>query len=262
MVDMENDPQRATPVFNYPDEPGGSSVSHTYFQEQPLPTTGAHVTLPPPPPNHPSEQLPLVHTDPHTDPFPRLRPAHPSNGHRPPPWKVILPAAAVAIVLAAAFIGYVVTRPSAPPPVAAAQPFDICAVTAVSASERAALVYTDKRYLSAGVEATSDPDSLTPWCVFTTNYASGLYWGAVYVGTTNPLYIAMTAESGNTDSAPRAVLSYQTVPPVKFARSGWIAFVTPSTTDPTSASEWTAGDAALAAKKLADIAQRAAAPVR
>lgn len=217
MVSMENDPQRASDkVIDYP------------------------------------EDLPLVHTDPHTDPFPKQK----DESNSPPSrTRSLVIGAVILVAVLSVFIGILMIsgKPSAPA-TSASKNLDVCANTHVAVKERSALVYTDQRYIQDDALVTSKTGAITPWCVFTTTYDSGLYWGAVYVGSANPLYTTLTAENGEGDSSTRGVITYQSVPPIKFAKGGWIAFITPSE------EKWTADAAVTSAKRLADIAQQAAAP--
>lgn len=101
---------------------------------------------------------------------------------------------------------------------------DYCAVTDDGTMLRSKLVYTDTRFLNEEPDQVNDDDN-GRWCVFSPNYDTGIHWAAVYVGEDNPLYRTMLAENGADDNASRAVIGFQGVPPVKFARDGWVAFV-------------------------------------
>src|SRR5699024_10559283 len=104
---------------------------------------------------------------------------------------------------------------------------DYCAPTKEGSLLRGKLVYTDIRYMSdKPIQTPENPDQ--HWCVTGTTYESTLFWGIVYVGQDNPLYKTMVAENGEGDNASRAVITYQGVPAVKFARDGWLGFITDS----------------------------------
>ena len=201
--------------------------------------------------DYPEDDLPLVHTDATTDPFQKIRVDQEHTPVTVSKFAVI----AVTVVVVAALTGLLVAllvRPKNTNTTAALKNINVCADTNVAARERAATVYTDQRYLQDGVAESSDGNVLAPWCVFTTAYDSSLYWGLVYVGDSNPIYTAMLAESGDRDDASRAVITYQNIPPIKFAKGGWIGFITPSDED-----DWTASRAAQTAQELSALAQRA-----
>lgn len=131
---------------------------------------------------------------------------------------------------------------------------DYCSDTSESAALRGKLLYTDARYMKQKPAQTS-ADSENPsqkWCVIGTSYESDMWWALTYVGEDNPVYKAMFAENGYADDATRAVITYQGIPPIKFARDGWIAFITPSETDET----WSEFKTGAGAMLLTDIAER------
>jgi hypothetical protein len=122
---------------------------------------------------------------------------------------------------------------------------DICADTPLAVSKRATLVYTSRDFLSNRVEQESD--SSPRWCVFGTNdNHNDLWWVAVYAGESSGIYRALVAERHETDDPP-ATLTYAGLPPIQFARDGWIAFITPSE------DTWTAVHASAGARLLADL---------
>lgn len=131
---------------------------------------------------------------------------------------------------------------------------DICADNNEAVQARSKLVYTDPRYLAAKPASQSEnPDQ--HWCVFGTSYESELWWGMAYIGEDNPIYRSMFAGNGYDDHASRAVITYQGVPPLKFARDGWVAFVTPSGSG--GEETWSDFKAGAGAMLLLDIAKHA-----
>lgn len=106
---------------------------------------------------------------------------------------------------------------------------DYCAPTHESEFERSKMLYTDARYLTDEPVQVAETEGEN-WCVIEPSNAAGegMFWGILYVGEDNPLYQVMVSESGDDDNSPRAVVTYQGVPPVKFARDGWVGFTTPS----------------------------------
>lgn len=130
---------------------------------------------------------------------------------------------------------------------------DYCGNTPESAALRAKLLYTDTRYMRQEPAQTSadtdNPDQ--KWCVIGTSYESELWWVVAYVGQDNPIYKSMLAENGKADDATRAVITYQGIPPIKFAREGWIGFITPSE------DTWSEFKAGAGAMLLFDIAEQA-----
>lgn len=131
---------------------------------------------------------------------------------------------------------------------------DICADNHAAQQARAKLLYTDPRYMAAKPAQTSDsPDQ--HWCVYGTSYKSDLWWVMAYIGDDNPIYRAMFAENGHGDDATRAVIEYQGIPPLKFARNGWIAFITPSGSG--AEETWSEFKAGAGARLLMDIAEKA-----
>lgn len=132
---------------------------------------------------------------------------------------------------------------------------DICAETPQAAQGRAKLLYTDPRYMAAKpVQVSDNPDQ--HWCVFGTSYQSDLWWVMAYIGDDNPIYRAMFAENGYDDNATRAVITYQGIPPLKFARNGWVAFITPSGGS-NDEEVWSDFKAGAGAHLLMDIAKQA-----
>lgn len=162
-------------------------------------------------------------------------------------------AALVALALAALIIVgvtlVVVTKKDAPTDPAA---LDYCAATEEGSMLRAKLVYTDTRFLSTEPEQVND-DENGRWCVFGPNYDTALWWAAVYVGEDNGLYRTMLAENGDDDNATRAVITFQGVPAVKFAREGWVGFVAQDE----DSEQWTAFRTGAGAMLLSDIAKAA-----
>lgn len=162
-------------------------------------------------------------------------------------------AALVALALAALLVVgvtlVVVTKKDAPADPAA---LDYCAATEEGSMLRAKLVYTDTRFLSTEPEQVND-DENGRWCVFGPNYDTALWWAAVYVGEDNGLYRTMLAENGDDDNATRAVITFQGVPAVKFAREGWVGFVAQDE----DSEQWTAFRTGAGAMLLSDIAKAA-----
>lgn len=159
---------------------------------------------------------------------------------------------AAVITLVALVLGAVIwkfTRNEAP---AAPAALDYCAATDDGTSLRAKLVYTDTRFLETEPEQVNN-DENGRWCVFAPNYDAGLYWAAVYVGENNGLYRTMIAENGDDDNATRAVVTYQGIPPVKFARDGWVAFLAQNG----DGEQWTAFRTGAGAMLLTEIANAA-----
>lgn len=128
---------------------------------------------------------------------------------------------------------------------------DVCADTPLALAKRAALVYTNRDFLSNQVEQVSD-DNGPRWCVFGTNDKNNdLWWVAVYAGEGNGVYRALIVDRREADDPP-ATLTYAGLPPIQFARDGWIAFITPSE------NTWTAFHAGAGARLLADLVTAAA----
>lgn len=135
----------------------------------------------------------------------------------------------VALIMGAA---YLIINHKNNTPVAASQFTDMCADTDSSASLRSKMVYTDPKYMGNIVKRSeTEGDN---WCVFGTTFSEDQWWAIVYVGEDNPLYRVMISENGDDDNATRAVITYQGVPPVKFAREGWIGFITGTDGEPWS----------------------------
>lgn len=123
---------------------------------------------------------------------------------------------------------------------------DICADTPLAVSKRSTLVYVDRNFLANRVEQESE-DGGPRWCVFGTNdNHNDLWWVAVYAGDSSGMYRTLVAERHETDDPP-ATLTYTGLPPIQFARDGWIAFITPSE------NTWTAVHAGAGARLLADL---------
>lgn len=129
---------------------------------------------------------------------------------------------------------------------------DYCAATEEGTTLRAKLVYTDTRFLTTTPEQVND-DENGRWCVFGPNYDTDLWWVAVYVGEGNSLYGTMIAENGDSDDATRAVLRYQGIPAVKFAREGWVGFLAQDE----DGEQWTAFRAGAGGMLLHEIARSA-----
>ena len=155
-----------------------------------------------------------------------------------------------ALILGAVGGAVIATKVKDNPPVTSAFT-DYCADTPESEFERSKLIYTDGRYLRDTPEQVSEVEG-QHWCVIGKEKGNAdMWWALVYVGTDNPIYKTMVAEMGDDDSATRAVINYQGLPPVKFARDGWVAFITPSD-EPWSAFKTGAG--AMLLQKIADSA--------
>jgi hypothetical protein len=107
---------------------------------------------------------------------------------------------------------------------------DVCAYGPEATKERATLVFEDPAYVAETVAQRSGTAD-HHWCVFGTPEGSGPWWGVAYAGEKNPVYLAMTAESGDGDHAPRSYLSYKGMPMLRFANHGWVGFVTPTGDD-------------------------------
>lgn len=129
---------------------------------------------------------------------------------------------------------------------------DYCAATDEGTALRSKLVYTDTRFLTTTPEQSND-DENGRWCVFGPNYDTDLWWVAVYVGEGNSLYGTMIAENGDNDDATRAVLRYQGIPAVKFAREGWVGFLAQDE----DGEQWTAFRAGAGGMLLNEIARSA-----
>lgn len=129
---------------------------------------------------------------------------------------------------------------------------DYCAATDEGTALRAKLVYTDARFLDTELEQSNNDDN-GRWCVFGPNYDTELWWAAVYVGEDNSLYRTMLAENGDDDNATRAVIRYQGLPAVKFAREGWVGFLAQDE----DGEEWSAFRTGAGAILLSDIAKAA-----
>lgn len=106
---------------------------------------------------------------------------------------------------------------------------DYCADSLDATKLRAKMLYTDPRYMEQKPAAIPDDDGDGPhaWCVIGTTYPSDVWWVIAYAGVKNPLYRTMLAENGSSDNATRAVITYQGIPPIAFAREGWLGFITP-----------------------------------
>lgn len=166
--------------------------------------------------------------------------------------KILTPILAV-VALLALIIGTVfVVRAFKSNAPAAASALDYCAASEDGSLLRAKLVYTDSRFLEETPEQVND-DENGRWCVFGPNYDGGLYWAAVYVGEDNGLYRTMLAENGDGDNATRAVVNYQGIPAVKFARDGWVGFLAQDE----NGEEWTPFRTGAGAILLNDIAKAA-----
>ena len=170
-----------------------------------------------------------------------------------PPLRVGRIAAIVALALVALIIAGVtfvmVTKKDVPSDPAA---LDYCAATEDGSMLRAKLVYTDTRFLETDPEQVND-DENGRWCVFGPNYDTALWWAAVYVGEDNGLYRTMLAENGDDDTATRAVINFQGIPAVKFAREGWVGFVAQDE----DGEHWSAFRTGAGAMLLSDIAKAA-----
>ena len=155
-----------------------------------------------------------------------------------------------------AAIGYVAKHSATTAPTVHTNPphTDICTGTVEARKARAELLYTNPGYLTTEPVQVSD-DKNRHWCVFGTNPESDLWWGIAYIGDDNPVYRTMLAENGYSDSATRAVIMYQGIPPLKFARDGWVAFITPSGS--VNGDVWTAFKAGAGVRLLMDIADHA-----
>lgn len=184
-------------------------------------------------------------TEPHTTPvfdYPSDKPSRRSRV-----------AAIVALALTALLVASVaivmMTRKDAPSNPAA---LNYCAASEEGMMLRAKLVYTDTRFLTTEPEQVND-DENGRWCVFGPNYDTALWWAAVYVGEDNGLYSTMLAENGDDDNATRAVITFQGIPAVKFAREGWVGFVAQDE----DGEQWTAFRTGAGAMLLSDIAEAA-----
>lgn len=170
------------------------------------------MTFPPPPPGHgPVFDYP--------EPI-NPRPAPRSRKHL----YIVVGAMVAVVALVASVLGWVVLSKEPSPANNASdtpQPYPVCAPTNEGRDTRSEMFYTDKRYLSPEVSLSEDVPP--QWCVFTTSYPSGMYWGAVYVGEDNPLYKTMTA-NGTALNETRATVIYQDIVPLKFAANGWVGF--------------------------------------
>lgn len=155
-----------------------------------------------------------------------------------------------------AAIGHVTKHPvTTAPTVHASSPrVDICTSAAAARKARSELLYTNPGYLATEPVQVSD-DKKRHWCVFGTNPESDLWWGIAYIGDDNPIYRTMLAENGYASSATRAVIMYQGIPPLKFARDGWVAFITPSGS--VDGDVWTAFKTGAGVRLLMDIADHA-----
>lgn len=129
---------------------------------------------------------------------------------------------------------------------------DYCAASPESEFERGKMIYTDGRYLKDNPVQVSEKDG-EHWCVIDPEKGDGtLHWVLLYVGVDHPIYKTMLAENGDDDTATRAVLRYQGIPALKFARDGWIGFVTSDTDEPWS--DFRAGAGAMLLQRIADQA--------
>lgn len=127
---------------------------------------------------------------------------------------------------------------------------DICADTPSAVAGRSALVITKTDFLASKVEQESE--SGTRWCVFGTSDGNhDLWWVAVNAGTSNGIYRALTADRRDGEDGAPATLTYAGLPPIQFARDGWIAFITPSE------DTWTAFHAGAGARLLAELVDAA-----
>lgn len=163
-------------------------------------------------------------------------------------WAVFVAVTAV-VALIAGVVYLVNHKPDVP--AAASQLTDMCADTDTALSLRSKMVYTDPKYMGNIVKRSeTDGDN---WCVFGTTFSEDQWWALVYVGEDNPLYRVMISENGDDDNATRAVITYQGVPPVKFAREGWIGFITG-----TDGEQWSAFRTGAGAILLQTIARDAA----
>lgn len=130
-----------------------------------------------------------------------------------------------------------------------APPVNLCAESPAAERERDKLLRLGPYASGAALVQTSGGTGT--WCVLGHAEASGSYWGIAYVGLDNPIYVAMTTESGDVPEKPRARLTYPGSPPVTLARNGWIGFATPSGGEP-----WTELRAGAATMMLFDLATK------